>query len=257
MTTANRGELVADLCRIARAAGDAIMAYYGGEVVVRAKADATPVTDADEAAERLIVEALARLTPELPVVAEELAAAGCIPDVSGGRFWLVDPLDGTKEFISRNGEFTVNIALVEDARPVLGVVHAPALGLTYFSDGASGFAQSDGGTARAIHARRAPAGGLVAAVSRSHRTPETDAFLADVAVAEERTAGSSLKFGLVAAGEVDVYPRFGRTMEWDTAAGHAVVAAAGGSVRTPDGDELAYGKPGFENPSFIVRGRVA
>ncbi len=231
------------------------MAYYDGEVVARTKADATPVTDADEAAERLIVDALARLTPELPVVAEELAAAGHTPDVSGGRFWLVDPLDGTKEFLSRNGEFTVNIALIEDGQPVLGVVHAPAVRVMYFCDGKSAFAEVDGGPARAIHVRRAPADGLVAAISRSHRTPETDAFLAGLKVKRERSAGSSLKFGLIAAGEADLYPRLGRTMEWDTAAGHAVVAAAGGSVRTLDGDALGYGKPGFENPSFIVRGR--
>ena len=254
MTLPDSDALAAELCRIARAAGDAIMAVYQGEIAVRAKADATPVTDADEAAERIIVEALGALAPELPVVAEELAAAGRAPDVGDGRFWLVDPLDGTKEFIGRNGEFTVNIALIEDGRPVEGVVLAPALAVTYFTRGGAAWMAANGGAARRIEVRQPAADGLVAVVSRSHYSPETDDFLAGYTVKAERAAGSSLKFGLIARGEADLYPRLGRTMEWDTAAGHAVVLAAGGSVRRLDGGDLTYGKPGFENPHFVVRG---
>ena len=248
-------DLAAELRRIARAAGAEIMTYYASGFSVRTKADSTPVTDADEAAERLIVDALRRLAPEAPVVAEERFAVGEVPDIAGGRFWLVDPLDGTKEFVSRNGEFTVNIALVENGRPVLGVVHAPAVDVTYSSDGAAAFVEDRHGSPRPIRSRLAAADGIAAVVSRSHFSAETEAYLASYAVKETRSAGSSLKFGLVASGEADIYPRLGRTMEWDTAAGHAVVAAAGGSVKTLDGDELTYGKPGFENPHFVVRGR--
>ncbi len=255
MGATHKSRLIAELRGIVRDAGEAIMAYYAAGVTVRAKADSSPVTDADEAAERLIVDALRALAPDVPVVAEEMFAEHGAPEVAGGPFWLVDPLDGTKEFISRNGEFTVNIALVEAGRPVLGIVHAPAVGVTYTAADGAAFVETGSGPARPIHARRPAADGVVALVSRSHRTPETDAFLADYTVTAERSAGSSLKFGIVAAGEADIYPRLGRTMEWDTAAGHAVVAAAGGSVRTLDGAELAYGKPGFENPPFVVRGR--
>ena len=254
MSLPSESRLIAELRRIAQAAGETIMAYYDAGVTVRAKADSSPVTDADEAAERLIVDALRALAPDVPVVAEEMFAEDGAPEVANGPFWLVDPLDGTKEFISRNGEFTVNIALIEAGRPVLGIVHAPAVGTTYFAAEGAAFVVRNGGPARPIRARRAAADGVVAAVSRSHRTPETDRFLADYKVKEERSTGSALKFGIVAGGEADIYPRLGRTMEWDTAAGHAVVACAGGSVRTLDGAELVYGKPGFENPPFVVRG---
>ncbi|MFQ5786265.1 MAG: 3'(2'),5'-bisphosphate nucleotidase CysQ [Alphaproteobacteria bacterium] len=255
MTLDDPAGLTGALRRIAREAGDLIMRYYEGGATVRIKADSTPVTEADEAAERLIVAALETLTPEIPVVAEESAAAGAAPDVAGRAFWLVDPLDGTKEFIGRNGEFTVNIALIEGGRPVLGVVRAPVAQITHFAHSGAAFVERDDGAPRPIHARFPATDGLVAVVSRSHRSPETDRFLADYSVKEERSAGSSLKFGLIAAGEADIYPRLGRTMEWDTAAGHAVVAAAGASVRTLDGADLVYGKPGFENPYFVVRGR--
>ncbi|MCH7930252.1 MAG: 3'(2'),5'-bisphosphate nucleotidase CysQ, partial [Proteobacteria bacterium] len=148
-----------------------------------------------------------------------------------------------------------NIALVENGRPVLGVVHAPAVDVTYSSDGAAAFVEDRHGPPRPIRSRLAAADGIAAVVSRSHFSAATEAYLASHAVMERRSAGSALKFGLVASGEADIYPRLGRTMEWDTAAGHAVVAAAGGSVKTLDGDELTYGKPGFENPHFVVRGR--
>ena len=261
---ADREALLAVLRLIAERAGKEILAYYveGGEIEVRHKADASPVTEADQAAEDFILPALKTLTPEIPVVSEEASAAGHQPDVSGGRFWLVDPLDGTKEFISRNGEFTVNIGLIEDGRPVAGVVHAPALAMTWAgaSDGrgpgAASFSETDH-PPMAIAARTIPGDGATIIASRRHGSgPELDSFLAGYTVKDRVTAGSSIKFCLVASGKADLYPRFGRTMEWDTAAGHAVLLAAGGKVvvaqdRTP----LAYGKPGFENPHFIAMGR--
>ena len=247
--------IVRELRDIALAAGAVIMDVYESNFDVRSKNDRSPVTAADERAEDVIVPRLAELAPGIPIVAEERVAAGHVPDVSGGRFWLVDPLDGTREFIDRNGEFTVNIALIEDRRPALGVVYAPARRRLYAADGPGAvFVEEDGGPARAIAARAPSEDGLAAVASRSHRDPRTKEFLDALPVKELTAAGSSLKFCLVAAGEADVYPRFGRTMEWDTAAGHAVLAAAGGSVRTVGGDDLRYGKEGFENPFFIARG---
>ena len=254
MTLPNSDQLAAELCRIAHAAGAVIMTFYHDDMAVRTKADASPVTDADEAAERLIIHGLETLAPDIPIVAEERAAAGRSPDVGDGPFWLVDPLDGTKEFISRNGDFTVNIALIRHGVPVEGVVHAPAVPVTYFTKGGATHIIENGHDARPVTVRSPNADGLVAVVSRSHYSAETDDFLADYTVKAARAAGSSLKFGLVASGAADLYPRLGRTMEWDTAAGHAVVLAAGGSVRTLDGEPLRYGKPGFENPHFVVRG---
>ena len=247
--------IVRELRDIALAAGAAIMDVYESDFDVRSKDDRSPVTAADERAEGIIVPRLAEIAPGIPTVAEERVAAGDVPDVSGGRFWLVDPLDGTREFIDRNGEFTVNIALIEDGRPVLGVIYAPARRRLYATDGPGAvLVEEGGGPARAIAARAPSGDGLVAVASRSHRDSRTDGFLDTLPVKEFTAAGSSLKFCLVATGEADIYPRFGRTMEWDTAAGHAVLAAAGGSVRTADGDDLLYGKERFENPFFIARG---
>jgi 3'(2'), 5'-bisphosphate nucleotidase len=249
-----RAELLERLLPIARAAGDEILAVYATDFAVRDKDDASPVTEADERAEALILRELAALTPDVPVVSEEAAAAGRVPE-AGARFWLVDPLDGTKEFVSRNGEFTVNIALVEGGRPVLGVVGVPALGRLYGgAEGAGAFVEDEAGR-REIACRPAPEEGLTIVSSRSHGDAGAlEAFLAGRRVAASASAGSSLKFCLVAAGEADLYPRLGRTMEWDTAAGHAVVSAAGGRVSAVDGGELGYGKPGFENPHFVVSG---
>ena len=278
-------DLLAVLKLIAERAGKEILAYYaaageGEGPEVREKADSTPVTEADEAAEAFILEALAKLTPDIPVVSEEAASAGYLPDVSGGRFWLVDPLDGTREFLSRNGEFTVNIALVEDGRPVAGVVHAPAMAMTWAgaqagagagvglepkdaNDGpaVASFSETDKET-MAIHVRALPDEGATVVASRRHGSGDLlDDFLKDYTVKDLVSAGSSLKFCLVASARADLYPRFGRTMEWDTAAGHAVLLAAGGSVvtagggaETTPGIPLAYGKPGFENPFFIAKG---
>jgi len=240
---------------LAVAAGREIMRFYGSDVTVEQKADASPVTDADRAAEDIILAGLGLMAPDIPTVAEEAVAAGRVPDISGGRFWLVDPLDGTREFISRNGEFTVNIALIDAGRPVLGTVYLPVLDQSFWTSHDGAWRRCGDGGDEPITARPPPPGGLVALVSRSHRSPETDDFLARFKVAKRLDAGSSLKFCRIAEGVADFYPRLGRTMEWDIAAGHAVLAAAGGSVTTLDGAPLGYGKPGFENPHFVARGR--
>ncbi len=240
------------VAQIARRAGDVILEIYRTDFAVRGKSDASPVTEADERAEGVIVPALEALAPGVPVVAEEAVAAGRIPQV-GDWFWLVDPLDGTKEFISRNGEFTVNVALVHQGRPVLGVVLAPALGRLFAGVVGQGAWLEEAGSRRAIRCRAVPADGLTVVASRSHGDAAAlDAFLAGRKVAALANAGSSLKLCLVAAGEADLYPRLGRTMEWDIAAGHAVLAAAGGRVNTLAGAPLGYGKPGFDNPHFVA-----
>ena len=248
--------LLATVHDIALDAGAEIMIHYRAGFEVREKADSTPVTEADEAAERAILSALRTLTPDIPVIAEEEVAAGKRVRITGNRFWLVDPLDGTKEFIRHSDEFTVNIALIEDRRPVLGVVYAPALERTYAAAGpGTAISIHGGGPPQPISARRVPAEGAVIVASRSHGDPAAlEKLVASIKVSGQRTAGSSLKFCLVAAGEADIYPRYGNTCEWDTAAGHAVLAAAGGSVRTLDGAELLYRKKTFLNPEFIARG---
>jgi 3'(2'), 5'-bisphosphate nucleotidase len=259
--------LLAHIAALAEKAGDEILRHYEGPIAVTRKADASPVTAADEAAEAIILETLATLLPDVPVVSEEASAAGHTPEIGGDdnrRFWLVDPLDGTKEFLSRNGEFTVNIALIQGSRPIMGVVHLPALGTTYTGsvpmNGGAGHAMLShrDGQAKPITCRSQPAGGAIVLASRSHANEAAlQAFLSKEQVATLENAGSSLKFCRVAEGRADIYPRLGRTMEWDTAAGQAVLAAAGGSVRMMDGRELGYGKPGFENPHFVARGRDA
>lgn len=247
-------ELLDAVCGVARAAGAEVMAVYAGPIDVQAKADASPVTQADERAERVIVAALQALTPAVPVVAEEACARGEVP-AAAARFWLVDPLDGTKEFVSRNGEFTVNIALVEQGRPVLGVVLAPALDRLYAGAAGHGAFVECGGVRTPIAVRAVPPEGLTVVGSRSHGDAAAlDAFLAGRRVAGVQAAGSSLKLCLLAEGRADCYPRLGRTMEWDIAAGQAVLEAAGGRVETLGGEALRYGKPGFENPHFAAWG---
>lgn len=266
--------LLDDLLAAALAAGAEILRIRAQGFAVHDKPDASPVTAADQAAESLILARLAAVAPGVAVVAEEAAAAGVLPDI-GRRFFLVDPLDGTREFVAGRDEFTVNIALVQHGLPVLGVVVAPALGRAFAGDVAAGMAfelsQEVGTTAgatspagaatgisppqrRGLRVRRPPASGVVAVASRSHGTPETEDWLRRAKVTQRVSIGSSLKFCLLAAGEADVYPRFGPTMEWDTAAGHAVVVAAGGRVDGLDGEPLRYGKPGFRNPAFVARG---
>ena len=250
----NRSRMLEQLVEISRAAGRAILDVYASDFEVRGKADASPVTEADERAEDLILRALASLTPKIPIVSEEAAAKGRTPAI-GGSFWLVDPLDGTREFVDRNGEFTVNIALIEEGVPTLGVVLAPALGRMFGGFAGGGAFIDEESHRRRIECRRPPSKGLTVVSSRSHGDREAlDAFLAGRLVARSIPAGSSLKFCLVAAGEADLYPRLGRTMEWDTAAGHAVLAAAGGRVMDLAGAPLRYGKPEFGNPHFVAQG---
>ena len=246
------GQWLESIAQIARDAGQVIMAIYQSDFSSRGKADASPVTEADEKAEEVITAALRALAPDIPIVAEEAVSAGQIPEV-GDRFWLVDPLDGTKEFINRNGEFTVNIALIEHGTPTLGVVLAPALGRLFAGHAGRGAYVEDEKGRRPIRCRAVPAEGLTVVASRSHGDAAAlDQFLAGRKVAALANAGSSLKLCLIAAGEADLYPRLGRTMEWDIAAGHAVLAAAGGKVETLAGAELRYGKPGFDNPHFVA-----
>ncbi|MEM7041644.1 MAG: 3'(2'),5'-bisphosphate nucleotidase CysQ [Pseudomonadota bacterium] len=246
--------LLPEIVALADKAGAVIMEHYRGEVEVKTKADASPVTAADEAGEAVILEGLATLAPDIPVIAEEKVAAGDIPDVGDGRFWLVDPLDGTKEFISKNGEFTVNIALIDGNGPLMGVVLAPAREKAWWGlRGAGAWTRAADGTATNIQVRPAPAGGLTAVASRSHSDEATEKFLDEVGASERISAGSSLKFCLIAEGRADIYPRFGPTMEWDVAAGHAVLLAAGGHVTTLDGAPFGYRKPDFRNTGFIAR----
>jgi 3'(2'), 5'-bisphosphate nucleotidase len=250
----------AKLAAIAAGAGAIVMRHYRAGARGRIKEDRSPVTDADEEAEAFILEALAREFPGVAVAAEEAAAAGrgCEPCA---HFFLVDPLDGTREFLKANGEFTVNIAEVKDGIAVAGAVYAPAKERMFFGDASGAFEAAQNpdapfyaSSARRIHARSPSADGWVAVGSRSHRDPETDEFLRHFVVRQYVSAGSSLKFCLVATGEADIYVRAGRTMEWDTAAGHAVLNAAGGSVKRWDGTPFLYGKPGFENSAFVARG---
>jgi 3'(2'), 5'-bisphosphate nucleotidase len=205
----------------------------------------------------LILEGLHTAAPGIPVIAEESATAGKLPDIAGGIFFLVDPLDGTKEFLNKNGEFTVNIALIERAIPTAGVVFAPAAGRLFWGSAAGAFEETHGQT-RKIETRATPKEGMTAIASRSHRDRLTDEYLAHYPIANLIAAGSSLKFCVIAAGEADLYPRHGPTMEWDTAAGDAVLRAAGGRVTRLDGKTpLAYGnaREKFQNPSFVAWGR--
>jgi 3'(2'), 5'-bisphosphate nucleotidase len=249
------------LLRLAQLAAREIMMVYASDFAVSMKADLSPVTEADAMAEKVILKGLKELWPDVPVLAEESASGGDLPNV-GNRFFLVDPLDGTKEFLSRNGEFTVNIALIENGRPVMGVVYAPATEQMFWGEKANGagFAKLKVGDAladvtwKAIFVRKAPAEGLTVVASRSHMDTSTTAYLENCKIKSLKSAGSSLKFCLVAMGEADLYPRFGRTMEWDTGAGQAVLEAAGGKVCNVDGTPLTYGKAerGFDNSAFIA-----
>jgi 3'(2'), 5'-bisphosphate nucleotidase len=254
IVTQSNDTLAREFAAIAREAGAAIMKVYEKGCAARFKDDRSPVTEADELAEAIILERLADLLPDVPVVAEECAAKGVIPKI-GSRFILVDPLDGTKEFLNRNGEFTVNIALIENGMPIAGCVYAPAIDVLY-AGGETAW-RVERGVETKIETRRYPTGGLTALCSRSHPDAKSEAFLAHYAVADRREAGSSLKFCRVAEGVADLYPRFGPTMEWDVAAGHAVLAAAGGQVLMPDGETFAYGKTstGFRNEAFVAWGQ--
>jgi 3'(2'),5'-bisphosphate nucleotidase len=245
-------------------AGKVILEARERGLGVEKKEDASLVTEADRAAEALILKRLAAVAPDVPVVAEEAVAAGKIPKVTRA-FFLVDPLDGTREFVRGGSDFTVNIGLVRDGRPVVGVILAPATGALYAGVVGLGAwrARVEAGSVvdrRPIHTRPTPVGPMDVVASRSHRTPATDAVIARYRVGRLVAAGSSIKFCVVAAGEADLYPRMGATMQWDTAAGDAILRAAGGKVVTLDGKPLAYGPsdaPGakaYENPWFIATG---
>ncbi|MBM3950126.1 MAG: 3'(2'),5'-bisphosphate nucleotidase CysQ [Rhodospirillales bacterium] len=247
--------LIDTLRAIARRAGAEILKVYRTDFAVDKKADASPVTAADRAAEVLIAAAIkGEITDAFPIVAEEAFAQGNAPAITGHPFWLVDPLDGTKEFVERNGEFTVNIALIEAGRPVVGIVYAPVPDLAYWGWPGGAFRAKSDAKPELIACRPAPAQSLVATVSRHHSTPEVDAWLDRLGAHTRVVAGSSLKFCRIAEGAADVYPRFAPTMEWDAAAGHAVLRYAGGNVVDRDGAELTYGKPGFLNPHFVAHG---
>ncbi|WP_405054309.1 3'(2'),5'-bisphosphate nucleotidase CysQ [Telmatospirillum sp.] len=249
-------QLLPALRSLVREAGAATLDIYAHDFVVSHKDDASPVTEADLRSERIILDGLARLTPDIPVVSEEAMAVGATVDVSGNRFWLVDPLDGTKEFVKKNGEFTVNIGLIWDGQPQAGVLYAPVLNRLFSAAAGQAWVEDDGKPPRPIRCRPEPREGLCVLSSRSHRDPERfDAFIRPFQVASIRHSGSSLKFAVIAAGEADLYPRFGPTMEWDTAAGHAILAAAGGCLTLPDGSPLRYGKPDFLNSSVVAWGR--
>jgi 3'(2'), 5'-bisphosphate nucleotidase len=254
----DHARLVSTFRTLALDAGREIMEVYGqASFDVEMKDDSTPVTEADLRADRVISEGLRAAFPDIPVVTEEQQASH---DLAADVFILVDPLDGTKEFVKRRGDFTVNIALIEHGVPTRGVVYAPARARLFYTD-AEGRTVEEGGPHQVEQAGALtplkvstpdPAA-LVVVASKSHRDQATDDYIARYPVADFRSAGSSLKFCLLAAGEADLYPRLGRTMEWDTAAGHAVLAGAGGRVaRFDDHAPLTYGKAGFENPHFIA-----
>ena len=251
-------KLTRTMRRLALEAGDRIMEIYGAEdFEVRAKSDASPVTEADEAADALISAGLREAFPDILLVTEEQAASHA---GKADTFLIVDPLDGTKEFVQRRGDFTVNIALVVGGVPVRGVVYAPAKGRLFYTDAAGRSVEEAGDFDRETPGPVTPLGvsspdngALMVVASKSHRDQATDDYIARYSVKDMTSAGSSLKFCLVAAGEADLYPRLGRTMEWDTAAADAVLRGAGGRmVRFEDHGPFTYGKPGYENPFFIA-----
>ena len=247
--------------RLAIEAGTRIMQIYDADdFEVKVKSDSSPVTEADEAADALISAGLRAAFPDVTLVTEEQAASH---SAQADRFLIVDPLDGTKEFINRRGDFTVNIAYVDSGVPIRGVVYAPAQGRMFYTlaDGQSVEEKGDlsldvVGELTPIRVATPDNGALMVVASKSHRDQATDDYIAKYAVQDMKSAGSSLKFCLVATGEADLYPRVGRTMEWDTAAGHAVLNGAGGAVvRFDDLEPLTYGKPGYENPHFIAHAK--
>lgn len=246
--------LLDQLALTARTAGQAVMRVYEEDHAASLKHDGSPVTKADQSAEAIILRDLHRIEPSIHVVSEENSESHF--SIPPERFFLVDPLDGTKEFLKKDGQgsFTVNIALIERGIPVLGVVYAPALDRMFMGGKDVGAVETGNGNRKKIKIRPCPHSGPVAVASCSHRDEETDSWLMDNRIAQTKSIGSSLKFCLLASGEVDVYPRFGCTMEWDTAAGDAVLRAAGGSVRTPDNQPFLYGKTDYRNGPFIACG---
>ncbi len=267
MKAAEGRRLVEGLLPAVLAAGRIEMRHFAADVAVETKADTTPVTAADREAEEVLLKGLHEVAPGVPVVAEEAVAAGRIPEI-GDSFFLVDPLDGTRAFIKKSPEFTINIGLVEGGRPVFGIIYVPARGELYATLASDEVVEThiapDAANASLeaceltrLHTRAPDPNALVAFASRSHAAQSTEEFLARLPIAETRKASSSLKFCLIAKGEADLYARLGQTSEWDTAAGHAILAAAGGCVTMLDGAPLLYGKSGegFANPHFVAWGR--
>lgn len=249
-------KLAHDLLPAIYQAGEVIMeVYHRDDMEVKTKANSSPVTEADGMAEAVLLTALAEFAPGIQVIAEEQAEAEGLPEGGNQEFFLVDPLDGTKEFINKATSFTVNIGLIQNGGPVFGIVYAPALDELFIGIGpgeAYKINQKDGEwTPISVRTAKEP---LALVASKSHRNQETEQYLAHYPDAEIVSTGSSMKFCLVAEGKADLYPRFGPTMEWDTAAGHAVLSAAGGAVFNPDGSPFEYNKPGFLNGFFIARG---
>ena len=256
MIRVDTGAVLPDLVELARKAGDAILEVYAGDFDVTEKDDQSPLTQADLASHQIISRALAGLTPETPVLSEESADIPYETRRLWAEYWLVDPLDGTKEFINRNGEFTVNIALIRGHQPVLGVVHVPVSGVSYYGARGEGAFKREGDSAPVSISTRAPAAEKAVVVgSRSHANPMLAKCLESIGPFELVSMGSSLKFCLVAEGSADLYPRLGPTSEWDTAAAQAVVEAAGGAVVGMEGDPLPYNcKDDYLNPWFLVFG---
>jgi 3'(2'), 5'-bisphosphate nucleotidase len=243
------------LIPVALAAGEIELKYFRQGTDIIDKSDGSPVTVADHEAEKLIAEKLNALFPHIPMVGEESVAAGIIPDISGGTFWLVDPLDGTKEFITGSGDFTVNIALLENFIPVMGIIYTPVADELFYGAGNEAFMRLPGKPEQKISVRDIPAEGLTVVASKRHGDPgQMEDFLRGKKVAQTIVRSSSLKFCCVAAGQADLYPRFGPTCEWDTAAGDAILRAAGGQVTTLEGQPLRYGKSDrkFLNPTFLA-----
>lgn len=244
-----------EIIRIARAAGDAILEVYNTDFEVMKKDDGSSLTLADQQANAIIESGLRQLDPAIPIVSEESERPSHEVRATWSRYWLVDPLDGTREFTRRNGEFTVNIALIEKSRPVLGVVHVPVTGITYYAETATGaFKQVRQKSPTPIAVREYAGGEAIIVASRSHANPALQQFFAQCESYETRSMGSSLKLCLVAEGEADVYPRLGPTSEWDTAAAQCVVEVAGGKVTDMQGAPLKYNKPDILNPWFVVTG---
>lgn len=254
----DRNKLTEVFRSLALQAGEVILQIYNADDFdVKVKSDDSPVTEADEAADALISAGLRAAFPDIPLVTEEQSETH---SAQAPTFLIVDPLDGTKEFIHRRGDFTVNIALVENGSPTLGVVYAPAKGRLFYTDASGQTVEETGpfdpeviGESKPVKVSQPDNDALLVVASKSHRDEATDAYIGQYAVADSRSAGSSLKFCLVATGEADLYPRLGRTMEWDTAAGQAVLQGAGGRVvRFDDHTPFTYGKPGYENSFFIA-----